>query len=484
MTERVLNERFEVLEEIGRGAQAVTFRARDRVTGDIVCVKELDFRRLEDWKAQELFEREGKTLASLDHPAIPRYVDAFTEESDDEISLFLVQEFVEGRTLADELEDGRRWTEEELVRDAEQLLEALAYLHGRSPPVIHRDVKPSNVIRRRDGKLALVDFGAVQNVLPASTGGSTVIGTPGYMAMEQLMGRAVPATDVYAVGATLIHLVTGIDPASLPASRNRIDWKGRARVSERLAGFIDRATEPSAEDRYEDAGDALRALRSLQRRDGRRPKRDTPTALVHPSLVGLPPNTAVVKTHNGRVLSFPLSHGRRRFAMTVTEGPQNVVIQARRVDRHPDAQTAGPITLGLALLLFAPPFGVLFIMMVVLAQFMRRFGNTPDLTISIDRDEVAVDRRQRRAAQSDTRRARWTVDRRGGLRLDDGRRPLLHADSPAVNAWLVNYLSATTAALAGEDPARVVLGLDEDSSDVEFANNEPAYARRRDEWWR
>src|SRR6185295_6373321 len=106
--------------------------------------------------------------------------------------------------------------------------EVLDYLHGRVPPVIHRDIKPSNVIRRPDGSFALVDFGSVRDSLKPE-GGSTVVGTFGYMAPEQFQGRALPASDVYGVGATLIALVSGLEPEDLPHRGLAVDVEAALR---------------------------------------------------------------------------------------------------------------------------------------------------------------------------------------------------------------------------------------------------------------
>lgn len=257
----LLNDRFEVVRELGRGGQGTTHFAIDRETGEEVALKELDFRHVSDWKAHELFEREGETLCSLQHPAIPRYVDAFVVEEASGVRLCLVQEYVEGITLLEELHDGRRWSADDLLDDATQLLDILVYLHELSPPVVHRDIKPSNIIRRPDGTLALIDFGAAQNALPETVGGSTVIGTPGYMAIEQLMGRAVPASDVYALGATLIQLATRTEPSKLPTSHNKLIFRDRAEhLPDTLLDVLDKMTEPSAERRYPNGAAARRAL--------------------------------------------------------------------------------------------------------------------------------------------------------------------------------------------------------------------------------
>ena len=260
----LIGERFEVMHLLGRGAQGRTFLARDRRSGEEVALKELDLSQADDWKAIELFDREAQALRHLEHPGIPRYVDAF-HQSDDEGSerFFLAQEFVEGSDFENLVKEGATYTEAEARDILRQVLEILVYLQERSPPVVHRDIKPSNLIRRPDGTVALIDFGAVQSVLPDSQGGSTIIGTSGYMPVEQLMGRAVPATDLYALGATAIHLLSRRHPAELPVERMALQFRPFVNISDRFADYLERLVEPHVEQRFPTARQALQALLTL-----------------------------------------------------------------------------------------------------------------------------------------------------------------------------------------------------------------------------
>ena len=261
----ILKDRFELREQIGRGAQGRTYLAIDRDTGQKVAVKELLLRDVSDWKAIELFEREGQTLKHLDHPGIPYYVDAFHLDDDGEERFFLVQEFVDGEDFETLVDEGLIVDEEEARAFLAELLEILVYLQCLSPPVIHRDIKPSNVMRHRDGSLALIDFGAVQSVIPNEEGGSTIIGTSGYMPMEQLMGRATPATDVYAAGATVIHLLSRRHPADLPMSNLRLRFERFVNISPAFTHYLARMVAPDTERRFNNAEEALKVLRALEK---------------------------------------------------------------------------------------------------------------------------------------------------------------------------------------------------------------------------
>lgn len=262
----VVGERYEVLRPLGAGSQGWTFLARDHQRGEEVALKELDLSQADDWKAVELFEREGRVLSHLNHRGIPRYVDAF-HHSDEEGKerFFLVQEYVEGDDLAELMEQGKNWSEAEVKDVIRQVLEILVYLQDRSPPVIHRDIKPSNLILRRDGTVVLIDFGAVQSVIPDSGGGSTIIGTTGYMSVEQLMGRAVPATDLYALGATAIHLLSRRHPNELPVENMRLSFRSFVNISDGFSSYLEQLVEPDVQKRFSTAREALEALRALDR---------------------------------------------------------------------------------------------------------------------------------------------------------------------------------------------------------------------------
>jgi hypothetical protein len=283
----LIGDRFEVMHLLGRGAQGRTFLARDRRSGEEVALKELDLSQADDWKAIELFDREAQALRHLDHPGIPRYVDAF-HQSDDEGNerFFLAQEFVEGSDFETLVKEGATYTEAQARDIVRQVLEILVYLQERSPPVVHRDIKPSNLIRRSDGTVALIDFGAVQSVLPDSQGGSTIIGTSGYMPVEQLMGRAVPATDLYALGATAIHLLSRRHPADLPVERMALQFRPFVNISERFADYLERLVEPHVEQRFSTARQALKALMSLDLRPPAPPASSPSTIQIHSNISG------------------------------------------------------------------------------------------------------------------------------------------------------------------------------------------------------
>jgi tRNA A-37 threonylcarbamoyl transferase component Bud32 len=240
VTDSLRDGRFVIVGSLGEGAQGHTYDGVDKREGRAVAIKRFDVRFAKTWKDAELAEREARVLQSLSHPRLPKYVDHFEQDG----SLYLVMEKIEGESLGALQKRGGALSEKEILRLFHDASEVLDYLHGRVPPVIHRDLKPSNVIRRPDGSFAFVDFGAVRDKLRPE-GGSTIVGTFGYMAPEQFQGRALPASDVYSIGATALSMLTGRQPENLPHKGLAIDVRtalgdaGDGRLADALTQMLD-----------------------------------------------------------------------------------------------------------------------------------------------------------------------------------------------------------------------------------------------------
>jgi DNA-binding beta-propeller fold protein YncE len=260
-------DRYTLVAEHGRGGFGVTWKAT-RSTGEQVILKLLHTDRLQELKALELFDREAKVLAALAHPAIPRYVDSFTIVADGKPSaMALVQSFVPGENLAVRMRRGERLGEAEMIAWLAQILEVLGYLHQLSPPVIHRDVTPKNIILSPEGKAYLVDFGTVQAaVAAASEISSTAAGTFGYAPMEQFVARAYPSSDLYGLGMTYLAVATGKEPEELPLDGVRVDVRRALAADARIILLLDAMTEPDPRHRLGDARLALERIRPLRGR--------------------------------------------------------------------------------------------------------------------------------------------------------------------------------------------------------------------------
>ncbi|MBW4630793.1 MAG: serine/threonine protein kinase [Iphinoe sp. HA4291-MV1] len=259
--------RYQLQEKLGQDASRQTWLAVDLGTQpqEQVVVKLLTLSPQVQWDECKLFEREAQVLKNLNHPRIPKYRDDFVLEQQpgSRFPWFgLVQSYVPGVSFQQLLDGGHRFCESQVEKIAVEILSILVYLHELDPPVLHRDIKPSNLIWGKDERVYLVDFGAVQDQAVLEGATFTVVGTYGYVPMEQFAGRAVPASDLYAVGATLIHLLTGTPPADLPYRDSRIQFADRVSVDLGFVNWIGKLTEPNVVQRLSTARQALDALKN------------------------------------------------------------------------------------------------------------------------------------------------------------------------------------------------------------------------------
>ncbi|MBI5486738.1 MAG: protein kinase [Deltaproteobacteria bacterium] len=244
-TELWLEGRFGLVEFLGAGGQGRTYRSMDRKERRQVAVKELSLACTRDWKTLELFRRSAVVLRGLSHPSIPKLVAGFELERSGVTFYYLVQDFIDGVDLSVSLREKRPIPEDEARRVLLEGLEILEYLHGRSPPVVHRDIKPTNLMRRSDGRLMLIDFDIVQDVLRPAGGSTVAVGTPGYAPLEQYVGLATTATDIHALGATVAALLAAREPWEMMApGSHRVDFRPHVRVGGALPEVLERMLDP------------------------------------------------------------------------------------------------------------------------------------------------------------------------------------------------------------------------------------------------
>ncbi|HEY7566802.1 MAG TPA: serine/threonine-protein kinase, partial [Gemmatimonadaceae bacterium] len=253
--------RYEIIRPLGAGGFARTLLARDLQQQRDVALKVLRPQTAPDWKAYELFEREGAVLRELRHHGVPAVYETFRARWEGAEAAFLAMEYIDGVSLEQTIADRRHVDPVEVLNLFTELLGVLDYLHTRIPPVLHRDIKPANVIVRTDGAPVLVDFGAVRNVFRApNESTSTVVGTYGYMPYEQYMGQASPSSDLYALAATFLHLITGRPPSDFMTEAARLEVPESLLCGEPLRRVLVRLLATTPGDRYATAKAARNAL--------------------------------------------------------------------------------------------------------------------------------------------------------------------------------------------------------------------------------
>lgn len=255
----VLGGKYKILSEIGHGGMSVVYMALNEVANKTWAVKEIR----KDGKMDFNVVRQGlvaeiETLKRLKHPNLPSIVDVI--EDDD--SFIIVMDYIEGNSLDRALLEHGAQPQEFVIEWAMQLCDVLRYLHSCDPPIIYRDMKPANIMLKPDGNIALIDFGTAKTY-EIDLGETTGIGTIGYAAPEQYigsgLGRTDARTDIYCLGITLYHLLTGVDPC-----KNVISDRSIRSVNPALAPGLDKiilkCTEANPEDRYQSCDELLYAL--------------------------------------------------------------------------------------------------------------------------------------------------------------------------------------------------------------------------------
>jgi serine/threonine protein kinase, bacterial len=249
---------YQILKTLGQGGMGTTYLAWD--SSQLLVLKEMNADMAEIAKARELFEREAKILQSLHHSGIPKYYDFFVESQ----RKYLAMELIHGQDLDLYIHKHGTVNLAQAIEWMVQLCGILGYIHAAQPPLIHRDIKPANLlIRKIDKQLFLIDFGAVKEI---GTLGGTRIGAPDYMAPEQNNGKPCTQSDLYAIGPTLIFLLTGRNPADfleLQPDGYRFNVVDVPRIPPQLRAIIDRVTARRVRERFQTAGELAQALQGI-----------------------------------------------------------------------------------------------------------------------------------------------------------------------------------------------------------------------------
>ena len=259
---------YQVLRVLGRGGMGTTYlvwnptglsKSSGMPEGKLQVLKEMNADVAHIPKAQELFVREASTLRSLNHPGIPRYYDFFIEGD----KKYLVMELIHGQDLEKRVRKQGAVSVQEAIAWMVQVCEVLTYLHTRPTPIIHRDIKPGNLlVRTLDSQIVVLDFGAVKALAIAP---GTRIGAEGYSAPEQVQGRPVPQSDLYAIAPTLVFLLTSISPQRFYKKQGkamRLHLDEETRIPQSLKAVIEKVTAVDIGDRYQSAQELSQALKA------------------------------------------------------------------------------------------------------------------------------------------------------------------------------------------------------------------------------
>jgi serine/threonine-protein kinase len=263
-------DRYEILKVLGRGGFGITFLARDvLLPAEPLCVIKQLCPKVSDptalQRARRRFDQEAKTLAKLgNHAQIPLLLDYFEAEGE----FYLVQEYIRGSTLSREVRHQGPLSEAAVKQFLREILPVLQYIHSNR--VIHRDIKPANLIRcKDDGRLVLIDFGAVKELIGRQEDSSTFrpsttqfVGTVGFAPPEQLAMRPVYSSDIYAIGVTCLYLLSGKSPLEFDYEfvSGEVYWQDTVTVSPHFGKTLSRMLKVAPPDRYQTAKDVLRAL--------------------------------------------------------------------------------------------------------------------------------------------------------------------------------------------------------------------------------
>lgn len=249
----VIDGKYEILTEIGHGGMSVVYLAMDTHLNKQWAVKEI--KKKGSGKNDEIVVNsllaEANMMKRLDHPSLPRIVDII----DNGITIYVVMDYIEGESLDKILAEYGAQPEELVIGWAKQLCDALSYLHSQKPPIIYRDMKPANVMLKPEGNIKIIDFGIAREYKEQSLADTTVLGTKGYAPPEQYSGQTDARSDIYALGMTMHHLLTGIDPRTGEAYAPVRMWNPE--VSEGMEMIIDKCVQPAAEHRYQNCQDLL-----------------------------------------------------------------------------------------------------------------------------------------------------------------------------------------------------------------------------------
>lgn len=261
----LVDGKYKILSEVGHGGMSIVYMAINEKANKTWAVKEVRKDGVLDFEAvRQGLVIETDILKKLKHANLPSIIDVI----EDEKTFLIVMDYIEGRSLSKTLEEYGAQPQEYVIEWAKQLCDVLGYLHSREPAIIYRDMKPANIMLKPDGNLTLIDFGTAREFKEKNLADTTCLGTVGYAAPEQFggMGQTDARTDIYCLGTTLYHLVTGLNPSEPPYEIKPIRQINPA-LSSGLEQILLKCTQRNPDDRYQSAAELMYALEHYEEID-------------------------------------------------------------------------------------------------------------------------------------------------------------------------------------------------------------------------
>lgn len=251
---------YRLEKRLGKGVTASTWLAQR--TDSFFVLKIFDIAETTSWKPLDQCMQEADTLRTINHPNIPKYIENFEAIVEGDFLFVLAMEYIEGQTIDSYIASGKKFTENQIEEILAELADILAYIGSLRPPIVHRDINPRNIILKQDGHIVLVDFSGVQDAIrTALYPSATLVGTAGYIPLEQVSGRATHRSDLYSAAATAIFMLTGRNPTELPLRNLKIDLSGLLYVSAKLSYVLNNWLDPDPDHRSLAASNAALILR-------------------------------------------------------------------------------------------------------------------------------------------------------------------------------------------------------------------------------
>lgn len=254
----LIDGKYKILNEVGHGGMSVVYLAMNEKANKQWAIKEVRKDGVRDFEVvKQSLVAETDMLKKLNHPNLPDIVDVI----DDEDRFLIVMDYIEGNSLKMALQEYGAQSQKNVIKWAKQLCDVLGYLHSQQPPIIYRDMKPANIMLKPDGNVVLIDFGTAREFKEKNIADTTCLGTMGYAAPEQFggMGQTDARTDIYCLGATMYHLVTGKNPCEPPYEIRPIREIDPS-LSAGLERIINKCTQPNPQNRYQSAAELMYAL--------------------------------------------------------------------------------------------------------------------------------------------------------------------------------------------------------------------------------